>query len=114
MLALLLLASFHQGNRTNQDTIAGSYIVQAASLDQAQIAVQDIRGNITHELGIINAVAARLDSQQRETLKLRGFTLHKDSSVEISGTAVVIRSTSPIRVLLMRILSMQRECSAKA
>lgn len=45
-----------------------SYIVQASSLDQALSAIQNVGGEITHELGIINAVGARLTSEQRITL----------------------------------------------
>ena len=48
---------------------AGSYIVQASSLNHARVAVIDAGGLITHELGIINAVGAELTDTQLEFVR---------------------------------------------
>ena len=45
-----------------------SVIIQAASVDEATAAVEAVGGNVTHELGIINAVAAPLSADQRSQL----------------------------------------------
>ena len=40
---------------------AGSYIVQAADMETAAAGVRAVGGELTHELGIIDAVGANLD-----------------------------------------------------
>jgi serine protease AprX len=47
------------------------YIVQAAALDVARDAVQAVGGEITHELGVIRAVGARLNESQLAALRQR-------------------------------------------
>ena len=64
----LQLASHRQDSNTNVQAPRVSYIVQAASLDQAMGAVQDVGGEITHQLGIINAVGALLTGEQLDAL----------------------------------------------
>ncbi len=86
-LSILLIAPDWNDTRSDAEALSASYIVQADSLDQALRAVEDVGAEITHELGIIDAVAARLDAQQRETLQRRRFTLHKNHTVKISGSA---------------------------
>ena len=46
-----------------------SSLVQASSLAQASEAVNAVGGTITHELGVINAVGARLTGSQRDALQ---------------------------------------------
>ena len=64
----LALMPFERTTLSSTDAPGASYIVQAASLEQAVGAVQDVGGEITHELGIINAVGAYLTDGQREVL----------------------------------------------
>ncbi len=61
---------------SNITTMSASYIVQADSLDIARQAVEAIGAEITHELGIINAVGAKLSSDQLAEL-------NKDSRLRI-------------------------------
>ena len=61
-----------------------SMIVQAADLEQAAEAVHAAGGTITHELGIINAVAARLTPQQVANLDRR------DDVLRIYGDTAVV------------------------
>ena len=79
LLTLLLLAlaahlsSVHSAKssgatRSLQTT---SYLVRGASLDVARDAVEAVGGEITHDLGIIRAVAANLTSGQHATLSRR-------------------------------------------
>lgn len=50
-------------------TTTESYIVQGADLATARAAVAAVGGEITHELGIIHAVGARLSAEQSEALR---------------------------------------------
>ena len=67
-LVVLVFSPDWKDNGTATETVSASYIVQAASLEQALGAVQKVGGEITHELRIINAVGARLSSAQRIAL----------------------------------------------
>jgi subtilisin family serine protease len=62
-----------------------SYIVQAASLEAARGAVTQAGGSVTHELGIIDAVAATLSPAQAHTLYLSGVSLFEDAGVTTAG-----------------------------
>ena len=65
-------ATLHADERESVEAKTLSYIVEGKSFDDASWAVQAVGGKITHELRIINAVAARLTLAQRE--KLSGAT----------------------------------------
>jgi serine protease AprX len=63
-----------------------SYIVQGSSLEAVTEAVLAVEGEITHELGIINAVAATLTESEREALEERGdLKITEDGSVKTAG-----------------------------
>lgn len=62
-----------------------SYIVQGSDLVTATDAVASVGGEITHELGIIRAVGAKLTPSQADRLRnIEGIQVHPDSSVKIS------------------------------
>ena len=50
----------------SQDKDGTAYIVQAADVQQAQAAVENAGGYVTHDLGIIQAVGAPLSQVQVE------------------------------------------------
>ncbi len=54
---------------SHQADQSGAYIVQAAEADHAAEAVKRVGGQLTHDLGIIQAVGARLNQTQVETSK---------------------------------------------
>ena len=63
------------------------FIVQGADLAAVTTAVQGVGGEITHELGIINAVAAQMTESEIAALK-RNFPdvrLMHDAAVEVAG-----------------------------
>ena len=60
-LALAMSGSFDAGERDQRT----SRIIQGSSLADVVLAVEQAGGEITHELGIINAVAADLDRAVR-------------------------------------------------
>ena len=67
-------------------TAVTSYIVQGASLEVVTAAVIAVDGEITHELGIINAVAAVLTERERDRLTAHGdFRISVDAAVEVAG-----------------------------
>ncbi|MCP4201179.1 MAG: hypothetical protein GY769_04515, partial [bacterium] len=60
-----------------------SYIVSGPELEHVIAAVQGVGGEITHELGIINAVGARLTAAQKAAL------IDSDSSLRIRADSKV-------------------------
>ena len=56
-------------DRSTAAAPVSSYIVQARSLAAAQAAVHSADGSITHELGVIGAVAAELTAAQLAELR---------------------------------------------
>ena len=65
------------------------YIVQAASDSAAAQAVQRVGGEVTQNLAVIRAVAARLDQAQLAALRgagAPGLEVYTDHTVEASGT----------------------------
>ncbi len=83
---LLFLAFPSQDTNIEVDETLASFIVQADSLQEAQDAVNNVGGEVTHELGIIKAVAAKLNEQQHEALQLRKLTIYKDNAVKTGMT----------------------------
>ncbi len=78
LAGLLVLA----GNVPPGDPATRSVIVQGTDLDSLSHLVQGTGGEITHELGIINAVAANLTERQIEALRAQ-------DGVRVSGNATV-------------------------
>ncbi|MGB7738399.1 MAG: S8 family peptidase, partial [Steroidobacteraceae bacterium] len=66
-----------------------SYIVQAQSLAAARAAVVTAGGNVTHELGIIDAVGATLTLEQLEALRqIEGLEVQPDAMTRTQGGTV--------------------------
>ncbi|MCP5094568.1 MAG: hypothetical protein GY943_03325, partial [Chloroflexi bacterium] len=60
-----------------------SYIIQAEEIETAVVKVEQVGGHITHELGIINAVAADLTAAQYAKLvDQAGLSLHVNAQVQ--------------------------------
>jgi serine protease AprX len=82
---------------TMTHAVRASYIVQAPSYAVAVNAVKGVGGRITHELRIINAVAASLDSlQHAQLLADRRLSLTYNGSAKVagfSGQPYVVRQT---------------------
>ena len=55
--------------RLSGEPPTASYIVQGASLAEVRSAVEALGGEITHELGVIRAVGARLTPAQHQALR---------------------------------------------
>ena len=71
---------------------AGSYIVQGPSYAVAAGAVRKVGGRITHELPIINAVAATLSSRQHATLLTdTRLTLSSNGSLKVAGSTGTVQ-----------------------
>ena len=68
-------------------SVTQTYIVQGHELTTLKAAVATVGGEITHELGIINAVAVKLSAAQLRALKGRDEIrrIYADAAVEISG-----------------------------
>ncbi len=72
--------------RPGHEAATSSFIVQAGSLAEAKAAVRAAGGSITHELGIINAVAATLSPAQARTLRANtGLELQQDNAAKVMG-----------------------------
>ncbi len=85
-LVLVFLLSQRQDFVTNSGVVSTSYIVQAVSLEQALGTVKDVGGEITHELGIINAVGANLTPSQVEFLRqVEGVKVLENGRVRIAA-----------------------------
>lgn len=70
-LALALgmaLSGVHTGDDSSSAPIA-SFIVQAGNLEASRGSIERVGGEVTHELGIIAGVAARLTTEQVEELR---------------------------------------------
>ena len=68
------------------DAATTSVIVQGQDLESAAQAVHEVGGEITYELGIIQAVAARIPAAQRDLLEGRaGLRVYDDRSVEVAA-----------------------------
>jgi|GEM_PF-2454057 hypothetical protein len=78
---LLALSVCLAGHRSSAPRTT-SAIVQSTSLAQASALVRGVGGTVTHELGIIDAVAANLTPSQLSTIKGQpGIRLYGDSPV---------------------------------
>ena len=81
---LLNLMPFERANHSTMDAPTDSYIVQAESLEQALDAVTVIGAEVTHKLGIINAVGANLTTSQVKTLR------------QMAGVKVLVNSRAAV------------------
>ncbi|MCP4425259.1 MAG: hypothetical protein GY803_12255, partial [Chloroflexi bacterium] len=84
-LLLFALLATTQTNVLDSGPVA-SYIIQAEDLIAAKTAVTQTGAQITHELGIINSVAADLTSAQYAALDRQGFVLHENTAVHSAST----------------------------
>ena len=73
-------------NHSTEEETVGSYIVQAANLDQAKTAVIEVGGEVTHELDIIRAVGATLTADQLRAVRARDDVkrVYEDRAVNTS------------------------------
>ena len=75
---------------TPADETTTSVIVKGKDLAAARAAVVSVGGEITHELGIIRSVGAKLTASQLEAIRgIDGLKLHEDRSVSTAGTCSV-------------------------
>jgi hypothetical protein len=89
MLAVLPKVSYGLGE---------SYIVQAASAASAGKMVYQVGGMVTHDLKIIQAVAARLNPAQVERLqKITGVKIFRDHVLTTSGATETVSDTFSAR-----------------
>ena len=86
----LSVAGFFWGTTGERQTTEAveSVIVQAASLEHATAAVEAVGGAVTHELGIIRAVAAEMTHSQRRALGQIGAPVrsYENAPVEAAAT----------------------------
>ena len=92
-ISLSLLAGFggatlHADEVESAEPETLSYIVEGKSFDEASWAVQAVGGKITHELRVINAVAAKLTRAQRERLNNAAGVLRVMRNGEVSTSPV--------------------------
>lgn len=98
LAAAVLLAAFGTQltgatlNAPAPDTAASSYIVRASSARTALDAVRRVGGRVTHELGVIDSVAAQLSSAQRARLAMDPrLSLSADRPLRVSGTTGTVQ-----------------------
>ncbi len=61
-------------------------IVQCASAAEAEALVKSVGGTVSHDLAIIDAVAAPLTHSQLKAVRARGARTYGDAKVEVAGT----------------------------
>ncbi len=87
--ALALIGLLHVNTMPGQEAAGErtSYIVQGASLPAVKALVRARGGEITHELGVINAVAAELTVDQAAALRGHDAirTVYGNGSIEVAG-----------------------------
>lgn len=87
LLVFLVVACQHDP-RTRAVPASTSYIVQAQSLEQAKAITTQVGADITHELGIINAVGANLNTSQVEALRRQeGVKVMVNGKVSVSDVS---------------------------
>ena len=92
MLCALFGAADMPAGGAAQTADSVPFIVQGSSADQARTAVLALGGEITHELGIINAVGANLTISQRAALLAHaGLQLYADSTVDTAADTATVR-----------------------
>ncbi len=71
-------------------------IVQGGDATTVAKAVRQVGGEVTHELGIINAVGARLTADQRRALEDDAFRVMADRDLSVAGASKKIKSSKKI------------------
>ncbi|MBT8067046.1 MAG: S8 family peptidase [Gammaproteobacteria bacterium] len=93
IIALVVLVIIGTGSslfaflkHSEEQQTVGSYIVQAANLDQARTAVIEAGGEVTHELDIIRSVGATLTRDQLKAVRARSDVkrVYEDRAVSTS------------------------------
>jgi subtilisin family serine protease len=84
--ALAALTAWSPAPKTDADR--APYIVQAHDAAAAAAAVRGVGGTVSHELGIIQAVAGRLDEAQARALTARGLRVYADREVRTAADIV--------------------------
>ncbi len=83
---LIALTGAPAGPRGHDEAEVHSLIVQGTDAAAVAVAVQEVGGRITHELGIIRAVAADLTpAQERRLAGTRGLRLYGSRQVELDA-----------------------------
>jgi hypothetical protein len=84
---LAVAAGFVALNPTTEPEIRTSYIVQGRSLDAVLAAVGELDAEVTHELGVIHAVAANLTDDEADRLRVHSAvkSLYGNDAVEVAG-----------------------------
>jgi hypothetical protein len=74
-------------NPTTEPEVRTSYIVQGRSLDTVLAAVGELDAEVTHELGLIHAVAANLTDDEADRLRVHSAikSLYGNDAVEVAG-----------------------------
>ena len=88
---LLSLSIFHSSDPPVQKN---SYLVKAATVELARGFVTDVGGEVTHELGIINAVGAQLTAEQFETLQGADGVLRIYEDRGVNTTSILAESAT--------------------
>jgi len=78
---------------------SASVIVQGADMASAAQAVRQVGGEVTHELGIINAVGAELTAEQRRALVDDAFRVMADRGVSVAGAKKAKVGRDPDRII---------------
>ena len=92
-VALSFIAAPAESTADFQNEPPASYIVQAADVETAVAAIQQVGGSLTHELGIINAVGAVLTPAQEVALTRINddLSIYEDHSVMLNSESVTIK-----------------------
>jgi len=84
-LGVQLTDATHRPANSNKGAVS-SYIVSARSLSAAREAVRRVDGKLTHELDVIDSVAAQLTAEQRSQLAADpSLSLSLDKVITVSG-----------------------------
>jgi serine protease AprX len=85
--AIAVAAAFGPGRiAARSDASTLSFIVEADSVAEARSAVLAVGGDLTHELGVIDAVAASITHEQAEELgRIARVRVFENASVETAG-----------------------------
>ena len=83
------LGYFWSGKSHSDDRLVASYILQGKSTAAVVEAVESVKGQVTHEFRIINAVAATLTAEQRDDLTENPVILaiNEDAPLTTAGGA---------------------------
>ena len=101
--ALAVTLFFSSDDEINATTVVdqpSSYILQGNSTDAVVAAVQSVGGTVTHELGIINSVAATLTSLQYEALLVSPaiLAISENASIRTATALATVRDDFTAKV----------------